>query len=74
MKRQSCFLLFIAVLFLSGCPEKQKVPPPQKPPEPQVEKVEVQGVITYEMDDVVEILKGMAPLVGPAPYFYRMLA
>lgn len=91
MKRSSYFLLFICLISLWGCPTKKQIPPPQKPPEPQIEQqkpqsyyfmkqgdqllvVRMQVQIAYDWMDVIEILKGMAPLVGPAPWFFRMMA
>ncbi len=36
--------------------------------------VSQQQQLAYDWMDVIEILKGMAPLVGPAPWFFRMMA
>ncbi|MDG0815276.1 hypothetical protein [Bdellovibrio svalbardensis] len=64
-------------------------PPPPQPQEPQVQKEKPQSIyilpdgshiiivqqqLTYDWMDVIEVLKGMAPLVGPAPWFFRMIA
>ncbi|HEX7672515.1 MAG TPA: hypothetical protein VF412_00020 [Bdellovibrio sp.] len=70
MKR-SYLLLFTLIFALAGCPTKKTLPDP-KPPEPKVE--EQQKPNAYNWRDVVEILRGTAPLVGPAPWFYEMLA
>lgn len=68
MKRSVYFLLFIFLISSLGCPERKQVPPAPQLPPPQV----IQTV--YDWVDVIEILKGMAPLVGPAPWFFQMVA
>ncbi len=68
MKRRY-LLLFLTALILSGCPtrEQPKIPPP-KPPEPQTESQDV--TMTRRQ---LDLMGGMAPLVGPSPYFLVML-
>lgn len=76
MTRSSYFLLFIFLILwgLWGCPTKKLIPDPM-PPQPQVDFLKNEPVQwAYDWQDVVHILKGMAPLVGPAPWFFRMLA
>lgn len=69
MKRRY-LLPFLAALLLSGCPtrEQPKIPPPT-PPEPQTQSQDV-GLSLRHLDR----LGGMAPLIGPTPYFLEMLA
>lgn len=76
MKRRY-LLLFFTALLLSGCPtrEQPKIPPP-RPPEPQTTEAQP----TSPSQDVglsrrqLDVMGGMAPLVGPTPYFLVMLA
>lgn len=76
MKRRY-LLLFFTALLLSGCPtrEQPKIPPP-RPPEPQTTQSESAphpqdiGLSRRQLD----VMGGMAPLVGPTPYFLVMLA
>lgn len=86
MNRNSYLLLFSLLIALWGCPTKKLVPDPT-PPQPQVQPQQQQQLqpqqpktqgdqaqMAYDWIEVLHILKGMAPLVGPAPFFFQMMA
>jgi len=80
MKRNSYFLLLALLITLWGCPTKRLVPD-QAPPQPQIQQMQNQSQnqrqdaqFAYDWLEVLHVLKGMAPLVGPAPWFFEMMA
>jgi hypothetical protein len=78
MNWRNSLLLIFTFSSLCGCPTRQQptIPPP-KPPDPQTSPVPDTPAKEKDVSfgwRQLELLGGMAPLVGPAPYFVQMLA
>lgn len=76
-------LIFILIIgSLWGCPTRRYIPDPLRPQPQVLQENQIVGKamrcskfqLGYNWRDVIFILKGEAPLVGPAPWFVRMLA
>jgi hypothetical protein len=69
MKKASVALLTLVLIILTiwGCPIRPLIPP-RKTPTPEVQ------MHSLKARDLIRYLKGMAPLVGPGPWYFILVA